>query len=62
MERFATVINGLKPLAIVANISILDVCEDPGKVSDLSELFQHYRKKLFSDFVSSNFSKGHKII
>ena len=30
MERFATVINGLKPLAIVANISILDVCEDPG--------------------------------
>ena len=29
MESFATIINGFKPLAIAAKLSILDVCRGP---------------------------------
>ena len=29
MESFATIVNGFKPLAIAAKLSILDVCRGP---------------------------------
>ena len=43
MESFATIVNGLQPLAIVAKHSILDVCENPGNVSESVTLGNIFR-------------------
>ena len=36
MESFATIVNGYKPLTIVAKLSILNVFGSPGYASDIS--------------------------
>ena len=33
MKSFTTIVNGFQPLTIVTNLSIVDVCGDPGYTS-----------------------------
>ena len=48
MENFATIVNLWKPLVIVAQLSVLDVCRSPDNVSDGDEVLPTAKNTLTS--------------
>lgn len=48
MENFATIVNLWKPLVIVAQLSVLDVCRSPDYVSDGDEVLLTAKNTLTS--------------